>query len=82
MSEGIYHNRLSKRIAAKVNPNKLCDCPSSELGKVSSDTRDHETGCHIRKRILTGRYGDDTSVIPRKINDGYSLGVMVGGEDF
>jgi hypothetical protein len=69
-------------VAAKVNLHKLCDCPNSEPGKVSADISDHEIGCHIRKRILTGRYTVSTSVIPRKISDGCSLGVAIGGEDY
>lgn len=95
MSEDNYNNRQDKFIAAQ-RPNKvkvsdgaakscaekLCNCPGSEPGKVSADIDDHEIGCRVRKRILTGRYGDNTSVLPRGINDGYGLGVVIGGEDF
>jgi hypothetical protein len=68
--------------AAKVNPCKVCNCPGSELGKVSADIRAHLPGCHIRERLKTGRYTVNISVTPRKITDGNSLGVAIGGEDF
>ena len=93
MSEDNYNNRQDKFIAtqkpnkvkvsdvaAKACAEKLCNCPGSKPGIVSSDIDDHEIGCHIRKRILSGRYGVNTSVIPRKIHDGYSLGVAIGAE--
>ncbi|MFL6359727.1 MAG: hypothetical protein ACJ71P_05995 [Nitrososphaeraceae archaeon] len=69
-------------IAAKVNLHKLCDCPNSESGKISANIASHEPGCHIRKRLQTGRYTTNTSVTPRKISDGCSLGVVIGGEDY
>ena len=75
MSEDNYHNRLSKFIATK-----LYDCPNSEPRKISADIRAHQIGCIIRKRIQTGQYTVDTSVIPTKINDGCSLGVAITGE--
>jgi hypothetical protein len=69
-------------IAVKSRTTKLCNCPNSEPGKVSSDLRDHESGCHIRKRISTGRFGVNTSVVPQKISDGYGLGVVLGEVDY
>jgi hypothetical protein len=65
-------------VAAKTNTGKLCGCRYSEPGKVSLDTGAHESGCHIRKRLLTGRFTVDTSVTPRKITDRYGLGVALG----
>lgn len=75
----IYHNVAA---AAKANTSKLCDCHNSEPGKISLDIFAHESGCHIRKRLQTGRYTVNTSVTPRKISDGFSLGVAIGGEDY
>ena len=69
-------------VAANVNLRKLCDCPNSEPGKVNTDIGVHEPGCHIRKRLQTGRYMVNTSVTPQKFNDGCSLGVAIGGEDY
>ena len=69
-------------IAAKVNLHKLCDCPNSESGKISANIASHEPGCHIRKRLQTGRYTTNTSLTPIKISDGCSLGVVIGGEDY
>jgi hypothetical protein len=69
-------------VADKVNLHRLlCYCPHSEPGKVSANISDHKIGCHIRKRLHTGRYTVSTSVMPKKISDGYSLGVVIGGED-
>ncbi len=95
MSSSNYHNRLSKFIArqkpnkvkisdvaAKASTDKLCNCHGSKPGIISSELSDHEIGCHIRKRILTGQYGIKTSVIPRRIRDGCSLRVAIGAEDF
>jgi hypothetical protein len=94
MSKGSYHNRSHKFIAAekpnrrvmisavKVNLHKLCDCPNSEPGKVSTDTGAHEPGCHIQKRLQTGRYTVNTSVTPRRLNDGYGLGIVLGEENY
>lgn len=58
---------------------RLCDCPNSSPGKISTDTDAHEPGCHIRKKLQTGRYTTNTSVIPSQINDGYSLRLAIGG---
>jgi hypothetical protein len=69
-------------VAAKASTDKLCNCHDSKPGIISSELSDHEIGCHIRKRILTGRYAIKTSVIPHRIRDGCSLGVAPGGEDF
>jgi hypothetical protein len=69
-------------VAAKACTDKLCNCHSSKPGIISSELSDHEIGCRIRKRILTGQYTTKTSVIPSKIRDGCSLGVAIGAEDF
>jgi hypothetical protein len=67
--------------AAKANTCKLCDCPNSEPGKINLDIYAHLLGCHIRKRLQTGRFTVNTSITPKKINDGYNLGVVLGGEE-
>jgi hypothetical protein len=95
MSKDSYHNRLSKFIAGqkpnnvrvsdvatKASTTKLCNCPNSEPGKITADIYAHQTGCHIRGRLKSGRYTVNTSAIPRRISDGCSLGVAIGGEDF
>ena len=96
MSEGNYNNRLSKFIAAQkpnrlkvddvakanANTTKLCDCPGSEPGKINLDIYAHLSGCWIRKRLQSGRFIVNTSVLPRRINDGYGLGVAIRAEDF
>ena len=69
-------------VAAKVDPHKICNCPNSEPGKVVADIAAYEPGCHIRKRLLTGRYKVSTCVTPGKITDGYSLGIVIGAEDY
>jgi hypothetical protein len=67
--------------AAKANIRKLlCDCPGSEPGKINLDIFAHLPGCHIRKRLQTGRFTINTSVTPAKFNDGCSLGVVLGEE--
>jgi hypothetical protein len=97
MSKNYYHNRFHKHIvsqkpnklkvddiaaAAKANTRKLCECPGSEPGKINLDVYAHLLGCHIQERLKTGRYTVNTSVTPRKITDGNSLGVAIGSEDF
>lgn len=94
MSEGIYHNRLSKFIAnkkpnrlkvddvTKAKTGKLCHCPGSEPGKISLDISTHEPGCRIRKRLQSSRFTVNTSVMSKKINDGFSLGVVLRQEHF
>jgi hypothetical protein len=90
MPKGNYNNRVSKFIAgnkvnvkdvAKSNLHKLCDCPNSEPGKVKLDIQAHQQGCHIRKKLQTGQFTITTSVTPRKIRDGYCLGVVLGETD-
>jgi hypothetical protein len=61
----------------KVNNTRFCQCPGSEPGKIKIDTSAHESGCWLRKKLLSGRYAMNTSVIPPKIDDGYSLGVAL-----
>jgi hypothetical protein len=85
-----YHNRVSKFIAtekpskvkvddvAKANTRKLCNCPGSEPGKVKIDIDEHLPGCRFRKR--SSQYATKTSVIPSKIVDGCSLGIVLGEE--
>ena len=81
-----YNNRVSKfittqkpnnlkvsEVVAKVCTDKLCNCPKSEPGKISA----HEPGCHIRERLRSSRYTINTSVTPRKFNDGCNLGVVL-----
>jgi hypothetical protein len=70
------------RVVTKVNLHKICNCPGSEPGKVNADIRTHLPGCHIRERLKSGRYTVHTSAIPRRITDGCSLGLAIGGEDF
>jgi hypothetical protein len=94
MSEGIYNNRLSKFIAAqkpdrlkvddvaRAKMGKLCDCPNSQPGKINLDIVAHELDCWIRKRLQSGRFTVNTSVIPKKINDGFSLGVVSREENY
>jgi hypothetical protein len=60
----------------------LCSCPNSEPGKINLDICAHESDCWVRKRLLTKRYTVDTSVIPEKFNDGYSLGVVLSEENY
>lgn len=74
-------NKLSKRLfkdVAKAKTRKLCDCPDSEPGKVKIDTDKHVPGCRFRKR--SSQYATKTSVIPSKIVDGCSLGIMLREE--
>jgi hypothetical protein len=72
----------SKRIkisdVAKAKTAKLCDCPNSEPEEVKIDINEHIPGCCFRKR--SSQYAIKTSVIPSKIVDGFSLGVVLGGE--
>jgi hypothetical protein len=94
MSEGIYNNRQDKFFAtqkpdnlevndvARVNAHKLCNCPGSEPGKIIADIGAHKHGCHIRRRLQTGRYTINISVTPKKISDGYGLGLVLGEENF
>ena len=70
-------NRVFKGIA-KVTPIRLCNCPGSEPGKVKIDIDQHLTSCRFRKR--SSQYATKTSVIPSKIVDGCSLGIMLGEE--
>ena len=71
-------NRVFKDIA-KASPIKLCNCPSSKLGKVKIDVDQHLAGCRFRTRSRP--YASKMSAIPSKIVDGFSLGVVVFGED-
>jgi hypothetical protein len=95
MSKGSYHNRFDKHIvtqkpnkvkvsdvAAKASTTKLCDCPHSKPGIVSSELEAHEPECRFWKKIRSGRFAINTSVVPPKIKDGYGLGVVIGQEDF
>jgi hypothetical protein len=86
MSEDIYNNRFDKYIAtkkpdidaaAKVDAHKLCNCPHSEPGKINLDIYAHLPGCHIRKKLQTGRFTINTSVTPAKFTDGCSLGIAL-----
>jgi hypothetical protein len=77
--KGNNHNRVFKDVAAKANPGKLCNCPSSEPGKVKIDVDQHLAGCRFRTR--SRRYASKTLAIPNRIVDGFSLGVVVFGED-
>ena len=65
-------------IVAKANTGRLlCNCPSSDPGKINLDVYAHEPNCRIRKRLQTKRYTVDTSATPEKFVDGYALGVAV-----
>jgi hypothetical protein len=75
-------NKVNVDDVAKANPCKICNCPGSEPGKVSADMHAHQPSCHIRGRLKSGRYTVNTSAIPRRINEGCSLGVAIGSEDF
>jgi len=77
--KGNNHNRVFKYVAAKANPGKLCDCLGSQPGKVKIDIDQHLAGCHFRTR--SRRYASKTSAIPNRIVDGFSLGIVVFGED-
>jgi hypothetical protein len=63
--------------AVKYN---LCDCPSSEPGKIKVDINEHKIGCRFRK--LSSKYASNTSAVPGAIRDGCSLGVVLGEESF
>jgi hypothetical protein len=63
---------------AKVSREKLCNCPGAEPGKVKVDVCEHLRGCRFWKR--SNRYATKTSVIPREIRDGWSLGIVLGEE--
>jgi hypothetical protein len=65
-------------VTAKANTRKLCECPGSEPGKVKIDIDEHSPGCRFRK--WSSQYAMKTSVIPSKIVDGCSLGVVLGKE--
>jgi hypothetical protein len=59
MSEDNYHNRFDKRIVnhnsnkvrvddvARASTDRLCNCSSSEPGKVKIDTDKHVPGCAL-----------------------------------
>jgi hypothetical protein len=64
--------------AAKANTRRLCDCPGSEPGKVKIDINEHIPGCRFRNR--SSQCAIKTSVIPTKIVDGCSLGIVLGEE--
>lgn len=92
MSKGNYNNPKDNFFAiqkpdkvkvddvAKVNAQKLCDCPGSEPGKVKIDINEHVPGCRFRK--LSSQYATKMSVIPSKIVDGCSLGIVLGEENY
>jgi len=84
MSVDVKENNPKRpfKFYCKALPIKLCNCRGSEPEKVSCDVRDHEIRCHIRKRILSGHYTTNTSVLPKRIDDGYCLGVIIGGVGF
>jgi hypothetical protein len=74
--ESITSSKLHKRfVADKVNPTKFCDCPGSEPRKIIANVNAHLPGCRYRK--LSSRYTTNESVVPDKIVDGYSLGVVL-----
>lgn len=65
-------------IVVKANTGTLlCNCSSSEPGKINLDVYAHEPNCRIRKKLQTKRYTVDISVTPEKFVDGYALGVAV-----
>jgi hypothetical protein len=72
-------NRVFKDVA-KASPIRLCNCPGSEPGKVKIDIDQHLTSCRFRKR--NNRYASKTSVIPSKIVEGCSLGIVLGEEHY
>jgi hypothetical protein len=92
MSKDNCHNRFDKFIAgknkvkvdgvAKAKTAKLCDCPNSEPGRVKLDIEAHQYGCHFRKKLQTGHFTINTYVMPKKITDGYNLGIVLGEEEF
>jgi hypothetical protein len=79
---------MQKREGATIVMNKseigfrFCECHDSSPGKISTDIDSHEPGCHIRKKLQTGRYTVSTSVIPKEIRDGFVLGVVRREEKF
>jgi hypothetical protein len=61
----------------KAKPSKVrCDCAGSEPGKIDINIKAHSSECWIRKKILSKRFTNDTSVIPTIWNDGVRLGVV------
>lgn len=72
--------RSKKSVAARTSATKLCNCPRSEPGKVSIDPNDHLYGCRFLRRAWSSRYGTKMLVVPGKIRDGYSLGVVMREE--
>ena len=69
-------------VAAKASTARLCNCLGSKPGIVNSDIYAHEPRCRFRKKIASGRYTVSTSVMPRRLNDGYGLGVVIPGGTF
>jgi hypothetical protein len=68
-------------VTAKANARRLCNCPSSEPGKVKIDVNEHVPACRFWKRSSSSRYGTKTFVIPSEIRDGCSLGIVLGEEN-
>jgi hypothetical protein len=86
MSKGNYHSQIFKRsvpvgISTKSAASSYCSCPGSEPGKINIDASAHLSGCWIRKRLVTGQYTTDTSIISEQYNDGCSLGVVLTAID-
>jgi hypothetical protein len=69
-------------VAAKACTGKLCNCPNNEPGKIKLNIEYHQYGCRFWKKIWSGLFAVNTSVVPPKIKDGYGLGVVIGQEDF
>jgi hypothetical protein len=95
MSEDNYQNRISKFIAtqkpnrvkvsdvaAKACTDKLCNCLNSEPGKIKLNIEAHQYGCRFWKKTRSSRFSVNTSVVPRKINDGYGLGFVIRKEGY
>jgi hypothetical protein len=69
--------KFYRKLRAKANSNKLCDCPYSELGKVKIDPDEHLQGCRFYKRSRSSKFGTKRLVIPDQIRDGCSLGIVL-----
>jgi hypothetical protein len=59
-----------------------CCCPGSKPGIINIDPLAHLPNCRIRKKLVTGRFTMNTSVVPTKFNDGCELAVALAEEGY
>lgn len=64
-----------KRLKLEDATRPLCGCPGAEAGRINLDPRAHRHDCRIRRKLLTKGSTIDTSAVPSRYSDGYSLGV-------